>query len=76
MGQVETSAENMGYDAEYSTETTYDVNNHKTLDINLDVNAQGDGTKVEQENAEIIADTLEDKILTDLINQGLGSVIR
>jgi len=76
MDSVENKAAEMGYDMEYNTEATYDTNNHKYLDINLDVNAQGDGTKVGEDNAEVIADALEDKILTDLINQGLGSVIR
>lgn len=66
----------MGYDIETDAETTYDVNNNKTLNINLDVSATGDGTPIGEDNAEVVANALEDKILTDLINQGLGSVIR
>ena len=66
----------MGYDIETDAKTTYDVNNNKTLNINLDVSATGDGTPIGEDNAEVVANALEDKILTDLINQGLGSVIR
>lgn len=74
--EIDTKAASMGYDAEYSAEATYDTNTHKTVDINLDVNATGDGTEVSEENAEIIADNLEEKILVDLLNQGMGAVVR
>ena len=76
MDEIDTKASSMGYDAEYSAEATYDTNTHKTVDINLDVNATGDGTEVSEENAEIIADNLEEKILVDLLNQGMGAVVR
>ena len=76
MNEVDNKATQMGYDAEYSAETTYDTNSHKTIDINLDVNASGDGTEVGRENAEIIADELEDRLLVDLLNQGMGAVVR
>ena len=76
MNEVDNKATQMGYDTEFSAETTYDTNSHKTIDINLDVNASGDGTEIGRENAEYIADELEDKILVDLLNQGMGAVVR
>ena len=76
MDQVQTEAGSMGADLGYSTESTYNANNSKTLDINLDVTATGDGTKVSEENAELIANDLYDKISVDLLNQKLGEITR
>lgn len=66
----------MDADLGYSATATNETNTHRTVDINLDVNAKGDGTEVNEENAEVIADTLHDKILVDLVNNELGGVVR
>lgn len=66
----------MDADLGYSATATNETNSHRTVDINLDVNAKGDGTEINEENAEVIADTLHDKILVDLVNTELGGVIR
>ena len=67
-----------GLDADlgFTAEKTYDINNERRLDIQLDVNATGDGTQIDQENADKIADSLHDKILTDLLNNELGGIVR
>lgn len=67
-----------GLDADlgFTAEKTYDINNERRLDIQLDVNATGDGTQIDQENANKIADSLHDKILTDLLNNELGGIVR
>lgn len=67
-----------GLDADLgiTAEKTYDINNERRLDINLNVDASGDGTQINQENADKIADSLHDKILTDLLNNELGGIVR
>ena len=76
MNEIDRKSVEMGMSAEYGAVTTYESNTHKTTDFNLNVSATGDGTQINKENAETIADALEDKILTDLLNQGLGAVVR
>lgn len=65
----------MGYDIEAETKSTYDVNNNRTATIDVNVTSTGD-TPISNDNAEKVATTLHDQIMTDLINQGLGSIIK
>lgn len=76
MNEIDQKSVEMGMATEYGAVTTYESNTHKTTDINLNVTASGDGTAINKENADNIANALEDKILTDLLNQGLGAVVR
>lgn len=76
MDEIQTKAGSMGADVGYSAETTHNSNTKKTLDINLDVTATGDGTRVSKENAELIANDLYDKLSVDLLNQKLGEITR
>lgn len=71
---LDTKMEEMGYDVEAEANSTYDVNRTATIDVN--VTATGDGTKISDDNAEVVAKELEEVIITDLVNQGLGSIIK
>lgn len=72
---VEEQLSNMGSDLEVGGNVSYETSNHKTYDFNVAVEATGD-TPISQENAEYIAENLESKIKTDLINNELGGIIR
>ncbi len=66
----------MGYSVESEANSTYDVNNNRTTTIDVNVNATGDGTEINDANAQVVAKELEQEIMTDLINQGLGAVVK
>lgn len=66
----------MDADMGYNATSTHETNSHRSLDINLDVKATGDGTAINEENAKVVADNLHDKILIDLVNNELGGVVR
>lgn len=75
MGETESMLKGMGADLELGGDVSYETNNHKTYDFNLDVTATGD-TPISQENADYIAENLENKMRMDFINNELGGVVR
>ena len=76
LGATEQQLNDMGYNLDYSAEQTYNTNTKRTVDVNVQVDAKGDGTEVDEENAEKIAGYIYDNISIDLINQCLGAVAR
>lgn len=58
-----------------ATENTTESNSHKTIDVNVNVEADGT-TPVDQTAAENIGKTIYDQISIDLINQALGAQVR
>lgn len=76
MGETESKLNGMGYSLDYSAEQTYYGNTKREVDVNVKVDAQGDGTEINDGNAERIAGYIYDQISIDLINQLLGSGVR
>ena len=76
MGDTESKLNEMGYSLDYSAEQTYYGNTKREVDVNVKVDAQGDGTEINDGNAERIAGYIYDQISIDLINQLLGSGVR
>lgn len=76
LGNTEQTLNDMGYNLDYSAEQTYNTNNKREVDVNVKVDASGDGTEVNDDNAERIAGYIYDQISIDLINQCLGAVAR
>ncbi len=76
MGDTESKLNDMGYSLDYSAEQTYNGNTRREVDVNVKVDAQGDGTEINDGNAERIAGYIYDQISIDLINQLLGSGVR
>lgn len=67
--------EDMNADLGFSTETTYASSTHRTTDINVNIDAQGE-TPIADANAVSIAEKLYSQFEIDQINQGLGGVIK
>jgi hypothetical protein len=77
LSSVSDQLTSMTSDLEVGGDVAYSTSNNKTIDINLEVTASSaDGTAVSEQSAEYIAESLENKIKTDLINNELGAVIR
>lgn len=76
MGETESKLNSMGYSLDYSAEQTYIGNTKREVDVNVKVEAKGDGTEIDDGNAERIAGYVYDQISIDLINQLLGSGVR
>lgn len=76
MGETESKLNDLGYSLDYSAEQTYYGNTKREVDINVKVDASGDGTEINEENAERIGGYVYDQISIDLINQLLGSGVR
>ncbi len=75
LDDIDTKMSSMGSDLELGGDVSYQTSNHKTYDFNLDVTATGD-TPISQENADYIAENLENKMRMDFINNELGGVVR
>ena len=76
LGETEDKLNNMGYNLDYSAEQTYSTNTRRELDVNVKVDASGDGTEVNEDNAQRIAGYIYDQMSIDLINQSLGAWVR
>lgn len=76
MGDTESKLNSMGYSLDYSAEQTYIGSTKREVDVNVKVEAKGDGTEIDDGNAERIAGYVYDQISIDLINQLLGSGVR
>lgn len=76
LSDTQQTLNDMGYNLDYSAEQTYNANTKREVDVNVKVDASGDGTEVNDENAERIAGYVYDQISIDLINQCLGAVAR
>lgn len=75
LDDIDTKMSEMGADLELGGDVSYETSNYKTYDFNLDVNATGD-TPISQQNADYIAESLENKMRMDFINNELGGVVR
>ena len=76
MDETQSKLNEMGYDLDYSTEQTYNSNSRRELDINVNVEAKGDGTEIDDSNAQRIGGYIYDQMSIDLINQLLGLSVR
>lgn len=76
LGETEDKLNDMGYNLDYSAEQTYNSNTKRELDVNVKVDASGDGTEVNENNAQLIAGYIYDQMSIDLINQSLGAGVR
>ena len=65
----------MDADVKASAQASIDSNTNKNLNIKVDVNATGD-TPISRDNAELVSDELHKQIEIDLLNNGLGEIIR
>ena len=60
----------------YNATATYESNSQRDLNIHVDVKASGDGTQINEQNAEVVGESIHEKILRDIVNQELGGVVR
>lgn len=74
IGATQDAIDGMGGNVTYSAAT--ESTKKTSYDLNVNVAATGTGEAVNDEAAEKIADSLRDKLMVDLVNQGLGSIIR
>ena len=65
MADLEAQYSNMGSDFDVNTTQVSENSNHSQVDINVDINATGD-SPISQENAELVADILAQKINKEL----------
>ncbi len=75
LAETEQTLNDMGYTTSYSAEKTYNDNTHKSLDVNVNVEASGD-TRESQQYADEVGETIYGNIREDLINQALGLKVR
>lgn len=76
LDDVDAKLAEMTGETAYNAEATYETNSQRDLNIHVDVEASGDGTEINQQNAEVVAGSIHDKILRDIVNQELGGVVR
>ena len=65
MEDLESQYANMGSDFDVNTTQVSENSNRSTMDVNVDIEAHGD-TLLSQENAELVADVLAEKINKEL----------
>ena len=75
MDELEKKSASFNTEAEYNAVTTYQAGSYKKSDINVNVTATGE-TKLSKENAEAVADSIEDSIITKIVNEGMGNIVR
>ncbi len=76
LDDVDKKMSDMAGETAYNATATYESNSQRDLNIHVDVKASGDGTQINEQNAEVVGESIHEKILRDIVNQELGGVVR
>lgn len=75
VAETQSALEGMGYTLDTASETTYNTNTKKDLNVNVDISAHGD-TSSAREYANDVGNVISDAITADVLNEALGAKVR